>query len=135
MPMSKFGLGEAYNPVPLYPHRCLPPARKNAPTDNTCSRCGDHARVQTVHYCHLHLALCFSDAKCRWETFLPISNALFPSPSLSHPNLRINLSTINLMCAPGIVAHISRQITNVSSQVSYIKLLQHKYIKVCDKWK
>ena len=38
--------------------------------------------------------------------------------SLSHPNLRINLSTINLMCASGIVAHTNRQITQVSSQVS-----------------
>jgi len=51
----------------------------------------------------------------------------YGSNYLSHPNLRINLSTINHMCAPGIVAHTSRQITNVSSQVSYITLLQHKY--------
>jgi len=51
------------------------------------------------------------------------------------PKFKDKFEYNNLMCAPGIVAHTSRQITNVSSQVSYITLLQHKYIKVCDKRK
>ena len=51
------------------------------------------------------------------------------------PKFKDKFEYNNLMCAPGIVAHTSRQITNVSSQVSYKTLLQHKYIKVCDKRK
>jgi len=51
------------------------------------------------------------------------------------PKFKDKFEYNNLMCAPGIVAHTSQQITNVSSQVSYITLLQHKYIKVCDKRK
>jgi len=34
------------------------------------------------------------------------------------------------MCAPGIVAHTSRQITEVSSQVSYITIITTTNIKV-----
>lgn len=51
------------------------------------------------------------------------------------PKFKDKFEYNNLMCVPGIVAHTSRQITNVSSQVSYITILQHKYIKVCDKRK
>ena len=49
---------------------------------------------------------------------------------VSHPNLRINLSTLNLVCALGIVAHTSRQITGVSSQESYNVIITTTNIKV-----
>jgi len=52
------------------------------------------------------------------------------SSAVSHPNLRINLTTINLMCALGIVAHTSRQITEVSSQVSLHSDYYNTNIKV-----
>ena len=51
------------------------------------------------------------------------------------PKFKDKFEYSNLMCAPGIVAHTSQQITNVSSQVSYITIITTKDIKVCDKQK
>ena len=50
---------------------------------------GDHARIQALHCCHLRLALCLSDARSRWATFLSISNAPFPSPNSPIPALSL----------------------------------------------
>ena len=46
---------------------------------------GDHARVEALHCCHHRLALCLSDARSRWATFLSISNVPFPLQTLLLP--------------------------------------------------